>query len=393
MEQFNLINVIAVSVAVAVAAGIPALVPRLPVPGVVLEIVIGAIIGPQVLGIVPLGVVLDFLALFGLWMLFLMAGFEMDPAVLRGRPLRNALAGWALTAFIAFGAAMLLSAAGVVRAPILTALALSTTAIGALLPVLRDAGLLGPPYGPMVLAAGAMGEAGPVMALSLVLAGWHAPEEALIMLAFAAGAVGAVVAAARASGGHFARIVERTMGTSGQFPLRLALCLLFLLVVLSEKLEIDLVLGAFVAGAVVRAALQRHHHEAFSARLDGIGSAFLVPIYFVTAGTRLDIAALVSDPVVLMMVPAYALLMLAARGVPALLLYRSDLSSNQRIALALHCGTQLPLVVAFTSIAVQRGLMPGGQGAALVGGAILTMLLFPALARCFLRERTQHESG
>ena len=111
-----------------------------------------------------------------------------------------------------------------------------------------------------------------------------------------------------------------------------------------------------------------------------------MPIFFVTAGTRLDIAALLSDPVVLL-IPVYALLMLAARGVPALLLYRSDLSSNQRIALALHCGMQLPLVVAFTSIAVQRGLMPSGQGAALVGGAILTVILFPALARSFLSEK------
>ena len=137
---------------------------------------------------------------------------------------------------------------------------------------------------------------------------------------------------------------------------------------------------------MVRAALEHHHHEALSARLDGLGSGFLVPIFFVTAGTRLDVAALLSAPVVLMMVPVYALLMLAARGLPAILLYRSDLTSHQRIALALHSGTQLPLVVAITHIAIQRGLMPGAQGAALVGGAILTVILFPALARSFLSE-------
>ena len=125
MEQVNVTNLIAVGIAIAVAAGLPVVFPRLPLPGVVWEIVIGAIIGPQVLGIVQPGSVLTFLALFGQWMVFLMAGLEMDPAVLRGRPLRNALAGRGLTAVIAFGAAMLLSGIGVARAPMLTALALT----------------------------------------------------------------------------------------------------------------------------------------------------------------------------------------------------------------------------------------------------------------------------
>ena len=123
----------------AIAAAIPALLPRLPLPGVVLEIVIGAIVGPQVLGIVHPGPTLNFMADFGLGMVFLMAGFEMNPAVLRGRPIRNALFGWALTLVIAFGAAMLLNITGLARAPSLTGLALTTTAIGTLLPMLRDA--------------------------------------------------------------------------------------------------------------------------------------------------------------------------------------------------------------------------------------------------------------
>jgi Kef-type K+ transport system membrane component KefB len=145
-----------------------------------------------------------------------------------------------------------LSTVGLGSATVLTALALSTTSIGALMPVLRDARLLGPPYGPMVLSAGAMGEAAPVIALSLVLAGGRAPLQALIMLAFAAGAVAAVIWATRMSSRAFARVVEKTIGTSGQLPIRLAICVLILLVVLSEALQIDMVLGAFVAGALLR---------------------------------------------------------------------------------------------------------------------------------------------
>lgn len=239
----------------------------------------------------------------------------------------------------------------------------------------------------MILAAGAIGEAAPVITLALVLARDRAPLQALIMLVFAAGAAAAVITAARASGGLLARIIGRTMRTSGQLPMRLAICLLIILIVLSKRLDIDIVLGAFVAGAIIRASIERHHDEALSARMDGIGSAFLVPIFFITAGIRLDLAALFSDPVALAMVPIYALLMLATRGVPALLLYRSDLSGRDRVALALHSGTQLSLVVAITAIAVHRGLMPGAQGAALVGGGIVTVILFPALARPLLPKK------
>ena len=176
MQQVSTQTLILVALAMAIAAGIPALLPRLPLPGVVIEIVLGAVIGPQVLGLVHPGTTLNFLADFGLAMLFLMAGFEMDPAVLRGRPISNALAGWVISAVIALGAATLLFEAGLARTPILTALALSTTAIGALMPMLRDDRLLGPPYGPMVLAAGAIGEAAPVVALSG--ARWKRPRSA-----------------------------------------------------------------------------------------------------------------------------------------------------------------------------------------------------------------------
>jgi Kef-type K+ transport system membrane component KefB len=386
-------NLVGVTVAMTLAALFPVFFPRIPVPRVVLEILLGAVMGPQMLGIIHPGTILVGLAQFGLWILFLMAGFEIDLAAVRGPPLRKASLGWVLTAVIAVAVSSLLYIAGAARDPILTALAMSTTAMSVLVPVLRDHALLGPPYGPMIFAIGAIGESAPIAALSLVLAHSYAPEQAMLMLAFAAGAIAVVILATRASSGWFARVVEETISTSGQLPMRLTICVLILLVVLSEKLKIDLVLGAFVAGAVVRAALPRRQHDIFSARLDGLGSAFAVPIFFVAAGARLDVAALVSQPVVWLMVPAYALMMLAARGLPALLLYRAEFSWSKRFALALHSGTQLSLVVAITGIGVQNGLMSGSQGAAMVGGAILTIVLFPALARFFLSEEGSAADG
>lgn len=380
MEHVSTENLMVVAAGLALASLIPALFPRLPVPGVVLEIIFGAVAGPQILGWVHPGTVMDFVAEFGLGTLFFAAGFEMEPRMLRGAPIRNAALGWLMSAALALLLASSLTALHLARGASFTALAMATTAIGALMPMLRDARLLGPPYGPFVLAGGAMGEAGPVVLLSLILAKGRAPLQSLIMVAFAALSVAAVYGASRISGGYLARVVERTMRTSGQLPMRLAIVLLLCLAILSRELDIDMVLGAFVAGAIVRSALSEEHRAHLALRLDGVGNAFAIPVFFIASGARLDVAALFASSAALAMVPAFAILMLAVRGLPVLLLYRRALPSRQRLALACHLGTQISLVVPITAIAVRQGAMPGAQGAAMVGAAIVTTLLYPALA-------------
>lgn len=388
MHSLDPSGLLAVCFVYAAAAALPALLPRLPIPGVVLEIIGGAIIGPQVLGLASNGPVLHFLADFGLAILFLMAGFEVDPVALRGRPLSLAFAGWGISAVIALGAAAALAGAGMIVSPTLTGLAMTTTAIGALMPILRDAGQLRPPYGPLILAAGAVGEAAPVAALSLAVAaqGGHTGEQALFLVAFAVTSVLSVVFAGRLATGPFGAMVARTVGNSGQLPLRVMIVLTVLLVLISESIGVDAVLGAFLAGAVARAAMPHDLHEVVETRLQGVGYGFLVPLFFIKAGASLDLAAVIHRPAALLLVPLFAAAMLAARGLPALVLYRNALPPPQRLAFALQCGTQLPLVVAFAALGVQGGFMPGWQGAALVGGALLTLLLYPALAAGVLKR-------
>jgi Kef-type K+ transport system membrane component KefB len=392
MHSLDPSGLIAVCFVYAAAAAIPALLPRLPLPGVVLEIIGGAVFGPQILGLIGQGPVMNFLADFGLAVLFLMAGFEVDPVALRGQPLRLAFSGWGLSAAIALGLTASLASTGLIASPVLTGLALTTTAIGALMPILRDGGLLAPPYGPLILAAGAVGEAAPVAALSLAIAagGGHTAEQALLLVAFAVFAILAVAYAGRLANGPFGALVARTVGSSGQLPMRIMLVMTTLLVLASEGIGIDAVLGAFLAGAVARAAMPHELHEVVESRLQGLGYGFLVPLFFIKAGAGLDLAALVALPKTLLLVPVFALAMLAARGLPALLLYRGALPLKPRIAFALHCSTQLPLVVAFAALGVQSGAMPGAQGAALVGGALLSLMLFPAVAGAI---RTQQGSA
>jgi Kef-type K+ transport system membrane component KefB len=375
-------SLIAVCFVYVAAASIPALLPRLPVPGVVLEIIGGALFGPQILGLIHQGPILSFLSDFGLAVLFLMAGFEVDPTTLRGRPLHLAFGGWAMSAVIAVTLAGALSSGGIIQAPVLTGVALTTTAIGALMPILRDGGQLVPPYGPFILAAGAVGEAAPVAALSLAIAarGGDTGIQALLLVAFAVTSVLSVAYTARLANGPFGDVVARTLGSSGQLPMRIMLVLTTLLVLASEGIGIDAVLGAFLAGALARAAMPHDLHDAVESRLQGLGYGFLVPLFFIKAGSGLDLAALIARPSALLLVPLFAAAMLATRGLPAVLLYRKVLPAPQLYAFALHCSTQLPLVVAFAALGVQNGAMPGWQGAALVGGALLSLSLFPALA-------------
>jgi len=366
----------------ALSAAIPALFSRIMVPGLVFELLGGVLLGPQGFGVIGTGPVITFLADFGLATLFLMAGFEVDPAALRGKPLALATTGWLISAMIA-GVLMLgLYAVGIIQSPILTALALCTTTIGALLPMLRDMGQLGPPFGPAILAAGAVGESAPIAALALVAAGQAGiGVQAFFLVGFAIAAALSVMYAGRLSTGRFASIVERTIGTSGQLPLRLMLMLAIALVMASEGLGIDGVLGAFLAGSIARASLPHHLREALANRLEGVGYGFAVPLFFISAGAHLDLVALVQRPASLALIPVFAMAMLLARGIPALILYRSMLEASERRLLALYSSTQLPLVVAIAAIGVQSRAMQGWQGAALVGGGLVSLVLYPALAR------------
>ncbi|NMJ41035.1 cation:proton antiporter [Roseomonas sp. JC162] len=387
MHDADHLGLIAFFVAIAVAAAVPALLPRLAVPGVVLEILLGSLLGPPGLGLLQVGPIVSLLADLGLALLFFMAGFEVDPAVLRGRPMRLAVGGWVASAVIGGAVAFALHGFGIIEGPGFVALAVTTTAIGALMPILRDAGQLGPPYGPLVLAAGAVGEAAPIIGLSLLLAGAASiASQSAILLLGALASLAAVIGAARFSEGRFAALMARTMGGAGQLPLRLALLLTVVLVVLSETAGVDLVLGAFVAGAIGRAAMPHDLHESLMARLDGVGYGLLVPCFFIASGARLEVGAILAEPLAIALMPLFAAIMLAARGVPAMLLYRGDLDRGQRAALALHLGTQLPLVVAIASLAVRQGAMPAWQGTALVGGGILTILIYPMLAGRLLRR-------
>jgi Kef-type K+ transport system membrane component KefB len=346
-------------------------------PVVVVELVLGVVIGPQALDIAHVNGFTEFFADLGLGMLFFFAGYEIDIDRIRGQPLRLALIGWALSLAIAYTLGGVLAALGVVVSLIYVGSALATTAIGTLIPVLSDTGELRTNFGKYLLAAGAVGEFGPILLLTLVLSTQNPLHNALILVAFVLLAVLVAVLAVR-SAGRTIPVLERTIETSSQLAVRWIVVLVFALALLANKLGLDLLLGGFAAGLITRQVLARREVPVFDSKLTAVAFGVFVPFFFVVSGMRLDIDALFASASGVAKLAIFFVLFLVVRGTPALLLYRGVLPLREdRLALALFTATQLPLVVAITTVAVDGGHMRSSTAAALVGAGALSTLAGP----------------
>ena len=366
-------------VAALAAITVVALPARYAPPVVVLELLLGIVIGPQVLGLAESDDFIDFFSNLGLGMLFFFAGYEIDFERIKGQPLRLALLGWLLSLALAYGIGGLLAAAGIVLSLLYTGSALATTAIGTLIPILRDSGELKTRFGALLLAAGATGEFGPILLITLVLSTAQPLHEAVILAAFVALALAIALLSVRL-GWRGLEVLERTVEASSQLAVRIVTVLVFGLVLLAGELGLDVLLGGFVAGMIVRAALRGREIRAFESKLTAVGFGFLIPFFFIDSGINFDLEALGSAEA-LGKLALFLALFLVVRGVPALLLYRGALEARDRVALAFYCATELPLVVAITTLATAAGEMRSSTAAGLVGAAMLSTLIFPFVAR------------
>lgn len=381
----------------ACAAVTVAVVPkRFAPPVVVLELMLGIVIGPHVLHLAHSDSFIEFFSNLGLGMLFFFAGYEIDFDRIKGAPMRLGAWGWLLSVGLAYGLGGLLAAAGVVVSFLYTGSAMATTAIGTLIPILRDNGELKTRFGTYLLAAGGAGEFGPILLVTLVLSTENPLHESVILLAFVGLALVLALGSMRWAWRGWP-LLERTFEASSQLAVRLTVVLVFGLVFLASKLGLDLLLGGFVAGMIVRLALQGHELRVFESKLTAVGFGFFVPFFFVVSGIEFDLAALGSAGAIAKLALFFALF-LVVRGSPALLLYRGVLGARDRAALAFYSATELPLVVAITTLATETGHMRASTAAGLVGAAMLSTLVFPfvglALRRHEEADREPHlEAG
>jgi Kef-type K+ transport system membrane component KefB len=368
-------TLLVVSIVAALAPLIVALLPGPRLPQIVLLILGGIVIGPEGFGLADPGA-LDLLANVGLGLVFLLAGYELDPSVFRERAGRLALLGWLFTAALAAGLVGILAATGFVHAFVPVALGLTTTALGTLLPILRDHNLLAGRFGRYILAAGAVGELLPILGIAIFL-GVHSQFVAIVSLASVA--VLAVVlsfAPRLVRGNRIERILQEGEHATSQTTLRFSIVLLLFLLAVAARFGLDVVLGAFLAGMVLRRWAPGDVHS-LEEKLDAVGYGFFIPVFFVVSGMNLDVDSIVRAPLRLV---AFFVLLLLVRGLPSLLIYRKALPRTQRLQMMFITATALPLLVALSEIGLRNGTMLPQNAAALVGAGVLSVIVYPAAA-------------
>jgi Kef-type K+ transport system membrane component KefB len=381
----NLLIVVAVAFAAPFVLG---LLPRVKLPSVVLELVLGIAIGPAVLGWVQIDETISVIALIGLVFLLFLAGLEIEFQHLRGRVLKLAglawLASFALAVAISYG----LKAGGLVQTPLLVAVILSATSLGVIIPVLKDAGEIATPFGQLVVAAGTIADFGAIILLSILFTGEGGTASTLLLIGALLGmavALFLVVTGAERS----RRVTEdlmRLQDTTAQIRVRGAIVVLIAFAALAESLGLEVILGAFAAGAVLTLVDRDRYmtHPLFRAKLEAIGFGLFIPVFFVASGVRFDLDALLSSMDALVKVPLFLLALLVIRGLPALA-YRAALGARRTAVAALLQATSLPFIVAGTAIGLELGLVGGGEAAALVAAGLLSLLAFPLAGLTILR--------
>jgi Kef-type K+ transport system membrane component KefB len=367
----------------ALAPLVLGLFPRVRLPEVVLLLAAGMAIGPHGMGLAHTDSTISFVSQLGLGMLFLLAGIEVDPLALRNRDGSRALLAWCISLAVALAWVYLLSQVVEINARVAVAIAMTSTAFGTLLPLLRDTGLQRQRMGSLVLANGAVGEFGPILAMSIFLTQGSTWGGLAALLAFGVIAVGIGFLLVRHSprAERVIEVIRRGADTTAQAPVRLVVLLLAVMLAASASLGLDVILGAFVAGAIIRMLLPPDHEE-FLTRLDGLGYGFLIPVFFVVSGMGIDPAVFVEKPVTVLVVFISILLV---RGGPVYLLFR-HLPSRERLQLGLFSATGLPIIVAVTTVAVDSGQMSLQGQSIVVAAGMLTVLVLPMLAVTMHRD-------
>jgi Kef-type K+ transport system membrane component KefB len=382
----NLLVVAAVAVLAPLTVGF---FPRLRVPAVVLEIIGGIIIGPSGLGWVHADLPVQILALFGLAFLLFLAGLEIDVHRLRGRLLRFALLGYLVGLVLGYGAGASFTAAGWVSQPLLIGIILSATALGLVVPVLKDAGQVHSEVGQTALAAASIADFTAIVLLSLFFSssGGSTGAKVVVLGAFAGlVAMTGLVVSGAARSMRLGQVLVRLQDTTAEIRVRCAVLLLVAFTVLAQRFGLESILGAFLAGAIVGLVdRDSASHPNFRAKLEAIGYGFLVPVFFVSSGIRLNLTGLLHSPSALARVPVFLLALLVVRGVPALLGLRAN-GTRSTLALGLLQATSLPFIVAATQIGVVLGKLTSVTAAALVCAGLLSVLIFPLLALGLLRR-------
>ncbi len=374
------------------AAGIPIVVGllRIKIAEVVLLLAGGMILGPSLLGLITVEEPVAMISEIGLGFLFFQAGLEIERSIVSGRSGKLAAIGWGVSLLLAGLAAAALFWAGIINDYLGLAVALTSTALGTLLPILRDAGILRTEQGRMFMAAGAVGEFGPILGMSLILGSANKFTALGTLLIFGAIALLLSWLPRLLATQRLTALLHRGHETSSQTSVRLVVLLLIFLLTLTGRFGLDVVLGAFVAGLIVRRVAPPDAGNVLHSKVEGIAYGFFIPVFFVVSGALIDITSVVQHPILLI---ACFILLFVCRGLPQLFIYRRAIPNiRDRWRFSLYVATGLPIIIAVTTLEVANGTMSETTAAALVGAGALTVLVFPTVARLLERGQDRAEA-
>jgi Kef-type K+ transport system membrane component KefB len=385
-----------VAIVAAVAFAVPLVLGFLPwlrLPSVIVEILAGVVIGPSVLGWVTVDAPLHILSLVGLSALLFLSGLEIELEHLRGRRLELTGVAFLASLALSFATAFGLAAAGLVSAPTFVAIVLAATALGLVIPILKDAGQATSEYGQIVIAGASIADFVTVILLSLFFSREQSSVAAqlLLLAGFVVLAIVVVAVVSRVSRvGRLSAVLLRLQDTTAQIRVRGAVLLMVGLVAVAEHVGLEAILGAFMAGAMLTLVdkEQKVTHPQFRMKLEAIGFGVFVPMFFVTSGLRFNLDALLASPAAMAQVPLYLGALLLVRGLPALL-YKAAIGPRHAVAAGFLQAMNLSFIVASVQIGRALEVIDEAVAAALMATALLSVLIFPLAASLVLPKGTR----
>lgn len=364
-------------------------IPRKLIPETVFLLVAGMLVGPNVAGWVTVDPAINLLSDLGLAFLFLLAGYEIDVNEITGKGGKAGLATWFVTFAIALGIGIPL---GIhfdnMTLGFAAAIALSTTAFGTLVPILKDRGLMENEIGKEVVNYGVWGELCPIFAITLLLSTRSTWINILLLAIFVAIAVVAAFFYKKLGeeGDKLGELIRSNANTNSQLGVRAVVVLLVGLVALSALFDLDMVLGAFAAGFVLRVMIPQGD-SSLDKKLNAMGYGFFIPLFFIVSGMSIDPASVIEQPFILVV---FFIVLIVVRALPILgalnISKRTrSLPPRSKAAISLYCTTALPLIVAVTSVAVSAGAMSQDIASILITAGGNTVLIMPLLALAVMR--------
>ena len=376
-------ELLALAVAGFAAPLVARAIPRRLFPVAVIEVLAGIVIGPQVFDLVhPTGGV-HVLYLLGFGFLLFLAGQEVDVSRFRGPTFRLTGLSWVVSVAIAFPLALVL-----VQIPPgsdYRLIALSMTASSSLIaPILRDAHETSTDFGQLTIMAGSVGEFGALILLTILFSAQPEPTWVQVAYVFALGAISLAVGFGLRrlwQSGWMRRLLLETDQSTSQLRVRGGFVVLLAFAALAHEFGVDALLGAFVAGVVLNVADSddRPDQETYRGKLHAIGYGFLVPVFFLVTGIQFDVRSLFARASTLLLLLALLAGIVIVRVLPALI-YRGELGTRPAVAAGFLQATTLTFPVVVAELGRSLGLLSPAVSAALVGAALVSVLVFPPVA-------------